>query len=202
MKKLLVLSFFYVFCVVNLFAQSPMSILDKAASKLKHDGGLSIEYTMNSEGGAESGFLEMMGKKFHSKMKDVETWYDGKNLWSYVVANNEVNLIKPKAAQLAKVNPYYFLGIYKKGYTLKNGSSNSSYYEVLMTADDSKSSIYKATIRIDKKTYALKYIKVTNAKNVWIEVKMKNYKKGLKFGAGTFAFSKSKYPKVEVIDLR
>ncbi len=177
-------------------------ILDKAASQLKKEGGVTIGFTIQNANGSDNGTLDMLGKKFHSVMDGLETWYDGKNMWSYVPANEEVNLTKPKASELAKVNPYYFLDIYKKGYKLTKGNNTNSYYEVLMNSINPKSSISKAVVRIDRQTYHIKYIKVTNAKNVWLEINVTSYRKGQKFPAGTFAFSKSKHPKADVIDLR
>lgn len=181
----------------------PKTILDKAASTLKKEGGVTVGYTISSGGQSDKGTLEMMGRKFHSNMGDVETWFDGKDMWSYVKANNEVNLTAPKSSQLAKVNPYYFLDIYKKGYKLSTGTNTSKYFEVILTAENPKSSISKAVVRIDKNNYHLKYIKVTNPKGMTVEVSVDSYKTMTqKFPTTAFQFNKAKYPKVEVIDLR
>lgn len=192
---------------IDVFAQTSSkelttNILDKAASKLRKEGGVTVGFTISNANGSDKGTLDMLGKKFHSVMEGLETWYDGKSMWSYVSANEEVNLTKPKASELAKVNPYYFLDIYKKGYKLTKGNNTNSYYEVVMNSLNPKSSISKAVIRVDRQTYHIKYIKVTNAKNIWLEINVTSYKKGQKFPAGTFAFNKAKHPNADVIDLR
>ena len=180
----------------------PKDILDKAASTLKKEGGVTIGFTISSGTNSDNGTLDMMGKKFHSEMGDIETWFDGKDMWSYVKANEEVNLTAPKASQLAKVNPYYFLDIYKTGYKLAKGTDTAKYYEIVMAAENPKSSISKLVVRVDKQTYHLIYIKVTNPKGMTVEVNVTSYKTGQKFTASTFQFTGSKYPKADVIDLR
>ena len=202
----------------TMYAQT--AVLDKAAAQLKKDGGVSVEYRIGANGangtnmangtnGANgaNGKLDVMGKKFHSDMEGIETWYDGKQVWTYYKQNSEVYLSEPTKAELAKVNPYYFLDIYKREF---KGSSKgvqrefkgSPVIEVTMTATEKTNSIQKAVVRVGKADNRIKYIKVTGKNGNVIEVTVTSYKVKQKFTDATFRFDKAKHPGVDLIDMR
>lgn len=177
-------------------------VLKKASAQVKKDGGVSVGFTISDGESSDTGTLQMLGKKFHSEMGGLLTWYDGKNLWSFVKENNEVNLTEPTRNELAKINPYYFLDFYEKGYSVTKGHSTSGYYEVVLTAQNAKATMSKILVRVGNSDYRPKYLKVTTNKGQQLEITVTSYKKGQKFGDATFRFDKKKYPKAEVIDLR
>ena len=129
------------------------------------------------------------------------TWFDGKTMWSYVKDNEEVNVTEPKPAQLAKMNPYAFIDMYKKGYDIAFGTNTKAYFEVVLTSTNAKNSIQKAIIRINRMNYQPTYI-IMGGSKADIEIKVTSYKKGKKQADSTFRFNKSKYPNAEIIDLR
>ena len=203
-KYLIILLFFSLLSVTPTSAESvtAMEVLDFAAAKVRKDGGLKVEYAIKADGKTESGTLSMQGSKFHCTMPGLMTWYDGKTLWSYVTANEEVNVSEPSSSEVAKINPYAFLSIYKKGYTAKFGKSTADCYEVVLTAQNAKTSITSMIIRVSRKDKQIKYTKLTNSRNGSAEISVKSYRKGQKFTASSFRFDKKKYPQAEVIDLR
>ena len=197
-----------------MYAQT--AVLDKAAAQLKKDGGVSVEYRIGANGangtnmangtnGANgaNGKLDVMGKKFHSDMEGIETWYDGKQMWTYYKQNSEVYLSEPTKAELAKVNPYYFLDIYKKGFKVAGSKEQvAGCNEVVMTATEKTNSIQKAVVRVGKADNRIKYIKVTGKNGNVIEVTVTSYKVKQKFTDATFRFDKAKHPGVDLIDMR
>lgn len=188
-------------CAQSLYAQ-PADVLKKASAQVKKDGGIMVGYTISNGSSSDKGILKMAGRKFHSQMGDLITWFDGKNLWSYVKTNDEVNLTVPTRSELAKINPYYFLDFYKKGYKVSAGKSTERYHEVILTADNAKASLAKIVVRVGKLDYRPQYLKVTTNRNQVLEVTVTSYDKGQKFPDSTFRFDKTKYPKAEIIDLR
>ena len=47
---------------------------------------------------------------------DMITWYNGETQWSYMKANDEVNVSVPTPEEQQSMNPYTFVNLYKEGY--------------------------------------------------------------------------------------
>lgn len=186
---------------ISCFAQTATSVLDKTASEFKKCPSVTVAYTVAIQGEEDNGTITLQGKKFKNEMSNTSTWFDGKTMWSLVKENEEVNVTNPNANQLAKINPYAFLDIYKKGYNVAFGKNEKDHYEVILTATDSKSSIQKAIIRISRSNYQPLYIMMGGSK-AEMEIKIKSYKKGNKLADTAFQFDKKKYPNFDIIDLR
>lgn len=188
---------------LSLFATSPRSILDKTANIFKSAPYCDIDYTITMGGDHENGKITIQGEKFHNKMSNMEIWFDGKNMWSFNKENDEVNITEPTKQQIAKMNPYAFLNIYKKGFKIETGKSAKDYNEVVLTAQAPKASISKIIVRVNKVSYQPQYIKMTYAKNGEMEIKLTSYKKGIKKQSDSFfRFNKQKHPHTDIIDLR
>ena len=177
------------------------SVLDKAASEFRKCPSVNVTFEVAVSGDTDNGTILLQGNKFHTKLSNTTTWFDGKTMWSYVKDNEEVNVTEPKSAQLAKMNPYAFIDMYKKGYDVAFGVNTKNYFEVVLTSTNTKNSIQKAVIRINRMNYQPMYIMMGGSK-ADIEIKVTSYKKGKKQADSTFRFNKSKYPHAEIIDLR
>lgn len=182
-------------------AQDANNILDKTAATLKAGGNVKIGFTLEVDGTSSVGYIKLQGQKFVVNMGGSITWFDGKTMWTYVKANEEVNVTAPTAAEAAKMNPYAFLSFYKKGYTAKMGNSSAKEHEVILTGSQS-SSYKKVVIRINKSTNTPSNIKMTSSKDVVTVIKCNSFLKNQKYKASTFQFNKKNYPQVEVVDLR
>lgn len=193
------------FLAVMLFSQfacadNATALLDKAAAKFKAAGNVKIGFQVTTESGSTTGYIDIAGNKFHCDMAGLRVWFDGENMWHYVKSNEEVNITNPSAAEAAKLNPYSFISLYKKGYTCKMGKSTASYHEILLTGK--KGSAYQnVVVRFEKKDYKPLYIKTVTAKHT-TEFTVNSYLTKQNFPASTFTFNKKDFPKVEVVDLR
>ena len=118
---------------VLLHAQNATSVLDKSAATLRTAGNVKIGFTLEVDGGASAGYIKLQRQKFVVNVGGSITWFDGKTMWTYVKANDEVNVTTPSADAVAKMNPYAFLSFYKKGYTVKMGKGTAKEHEVLLT---------------------------------------------------------------------
>lgn len=182
-------------------ATDAKSVLDKTAAEYKKCPSVTVQFEIMMGGDKDKGTILLQGSKFKTTLTNHITWFDGKTMWSYVKENEEVNVTTPTAAQLAKINPYAFLDIYKKGYDVEFGASTKTYYEIVLTANNSKSSIKKAIVRINKFDHHPEYIMMGGKKGD-MEISVISFKKGKKQPDSVFRFNKKKYPKAEVIDLR
>ena len=201
MKKIAYLFFVLLafLTVTDVKAQDAKKILDKSAAAFTKAGNVKIGFSANVNGNNAGGTICISGNKFQLNTGDLIIWFDGKSMWNYVVVNDEVNVSHPSAKEVARMNPYSFLTLYKKGYDCSMGKSSSTEYEVILKGQ--KGSAYnRITVRMSKKTYQPTYIK-TEAKST-MEIKVNSFASKQSFPASTFTFDKKKYPKVEVIDLR
>lgn len=184
-------------------AQSATSILDKAADTFRKAGGVKIGYTYQAGGQGGSGDIQMKGRKFVNHMDGQTLWFDGKTLWTYFPDNQEVNVTTPSQKELAKMNPYAFISLYKKGYkaTLR-GNGTKEYYVILLTATDPKRSPSQITVHIGRKNHRLLYAKLTLSSGDTLTVKVTSYKDKQQWADSHFTFPSKSYPDAEVIDLR
>ena len=183
-------------------AQSATSVLDKTAEKFKAAGGVKASFTMDAGAGPSSGIIKLQGNKFTIDIGGTYVvWFDGKDMWSYLKDNDEVNITNPTKSEIAKMNPYAFVDLYKKGYEVKMGKSTAKYYEVILKAKDKSSSLQNVKRHINKVNYQPIMIDMSSPKTA-NKIKINSYQTNLNFDPSTFVFNKKAYPSVEVIDLR
>ena len=197
-----------IFCLIcsvlialSTYAWDAKSVLDKVSTEYKKCPSVTAEFEIAISGDTDKGTILLQGNKFRTKLSNATTWFDGKTMWSYMVDNDEVNVTEPKPAQLAKMNPYAFLDLYKKGYDVAFGANTKEYYDIILTSTNAKNSIQKAVIHINRMNYQPMYIMMGGSK-AEIEIKVKSYKKGKKQADSAFKFNKTKYPSADIIDLR
>ena len=200
MKKITLLLMMLV-VTVALYAQNATNILDNSAATMRAAGNVKIGFTLEADGGASTGYIKLQRQKFVINMGGTITWFDGKTMWTYVKANDEVNVTTPSADAVAKMNPYAFLSFYKKGYTAKMGKSTTKEHEVVLTGK-SGSPFKKVVVRINKSTRYPSVITMTSSKDAVTTIRCNSFLKNQKYTDSTFQFNKKNYPNVEVVDLR
>lgn len=196
-------AFIWICLLVSLFAeaQEATKILDKSAATLRAAGNVKIAFTLEADGGSSAGYIKLQRQKFVINMGGTITWFDGKTMWTYVKANDEVNVTTPSADAVAKMNPYAFLSFYKKSYTAKMGKGTAKESEVVLTGK-SGSPFKKVVVRINKSTKYPTVITMTSSKDAVTTIRCNSFLKNQKYQDSTFRFNKKNYPGVEVIDLR
>lgn len=200
MKKITLLLMMLV-VTVALYAQNATNILDNSAATMRAAGNVKIGFTLEADGGASTGYIKLQRQKFVINMGGTITWFDGKTMWTYVKANDEVNVITPSPDAVAKMNPYAFLSFYKKGYTAKLGKSTAKEHEVVLTGKNG-SPFKKVVVRINKSSKYPTVITMTSSKDAVTTIRCNSFLKNQKYKDSTFQFNKKNYPKAEVIDLR
>ena len=202
MKKIL-LFMISVLSVLSVWAADDATkILDKAASTFKAAGGVTISYTYDLNGDKGKGTIKMQGKKFVNTFADHVIWFNGKTLWTLVKENEEVNVTTPTPKELAGINPYSFLNMYKSGYKASMGKSTATYYEVILKAISPSTSMKSVVVHILKKNYQPCYVKLATVDGIENKISVTKYITKQNFSADTFVFNPKKYPNVDVVDLR
>jgi outer membrane lipoprotein carrier protein len=182
-------------------------ILDAMSKKYAAIPGFNASFTYSTEGNSTNykGDVTTKGKKFRLKLAGQEIYNNGSIVSTYIKESNEVNISNFDPAEEG-INPAKIYTIYKKGYKytfVEEQKAGTALYEVIeLTPEKTTSQIAKLRITVDKKDKSVKSWKITTK-----DGKKQNFKvdkfvamKGL--SDSYFTFDKSKYPGVEVVDLR
>lgn len=108
--------------------------------------------------------------------------------------------------EIWSINPYALFSLHERGYTHNLGNKTNyngkAVYEVRLSAPNTRCDLLKLTVLLDKTTYYPVYIETDFQNDVHSRISVNEFKHGLQFKDDLFVFDKSKYPQVEVIDLR
>lgn len=183
----------------NANSNEAKKVLDKAVSKLNIKGGTTASFSITGNKiGTQKGSISIKGNKFHASTASAIVWYNGKTQWTYVKKNEEVNVSTPSAAQQSSMNPYTFVNLYKKGYSMQLNKTASG-NQVHLKAQNQKASIKEAYILVDGNNN-IKEVKMRQASG-WVTISISNIQQK-SLSDATFTFNAKDYPKAEVIDLR
>ena len=190
-------------------AQTARDIMDRAASKLQKAGGMQVSFETTIFSGTKEqstsrGTIQIDGQKFRVASQGADVWFDGKTQWTLLAGSDEVNITAPTKAQVQQMNPYYFVNLYKSGYTLENSRSSyqgKSVHKVDLTATSRGAEIQRMTILLDN-DYTPLNVRLKDKKGNWMRFRISSLKTKQSFPASTFQYKESDHPGVEVIDLR
>lgn len=200
MKKLLLL-FTCFFALLTSNAQDNRiaeKILDKVSVFLSNPEGVRIDFT-----GSENGYLIMKGEKFYLNNQNIQSWYDGKTQWSYLTDNEEVNISSPTKEEIQAISPYHLLKRYKSDYTYvyigQSKRKGKLVHEINLTSKSDIINDIKLIISDDNKPVAILFYRNNKLMS---EVNITSLQTDSKINDKQFRFEKTKYPQVEIIDLR
>ena len=179
-------------------AQTAKEVLDKTAATVSDKSGAQASFTINGQNMNASGTIAIKGKKFHATTAQATIWFDGKTQWTYMKNNDEVNISNPTESQLAAINPYNFIYLYKKGYNYTMEKKGGNF--VVHLKATGKKSIQEMYLTISQKSYTPSQVRYKTAKG-WTTIEIRNFKTA-KLADGMFRFNSKDFPKAEIIDLR
>lgn len=180
-------------------AQTAKDVLDKTAATVANKQGAQAQFTLKSDQLSTSGTIAIKGKKFHATVPQAIIWFDGKTQWTYMKKNEEVNVANPSESELATINPYSFIYMYKQGYTYTMAKKGTN-YEVHLKASDKKRGIQEMYITVNQKSYVPSQIRLKQQKG-WTTIDIRDFK-AKALSDGIFRFNAKDFPQAEIIDLR
>lgn len=212
MKKILAIILLLTYTAVFAVAQeklSPKEILDRTAKRMQTKGGISAKFTTTSFIGTTpsdtlSGTLSMLGDKYVMSTPAIRTWFNGKEQWTLMFDNKEVNLVTPTEEELQIASPTAFLTMYKKGFNLssnKNMLRGRKVWDVTLRPKKRNQEPSRIVISIDQETFAPLCLRILNEGN-WTRISITDLKFDAGLSDGNFMFPSQKYPEYEVIDMR
>jgi outer membrane lipoprotein-sorting protein len=136
---------------------------------------------------------------------DEEIISDGKNQWTYVKKNKEVELSDVDNSS-ESMNPAQIFTIYEKGYKyVYNGDAkvDGKLCQVIdLTPEDEKKPFFKIRLSIDKAKKQIFSAMIFDKNGSKYNYIIRTFTPNIKVPESTFTFDKKNYPGVELVDLR
>lgn len=203
MRRKLILSniFCFVFCFVA-SAQTPHSVLASVSKKLQ-ETGLECNFSMSLQGKTTTGTMKCLKSKFAIVTSATSIWYNGVDMWTYSASSGETTLIHPTKSELTEVNPLEYLQGYKTHYAaVFKRIQPADKFVVVLVPRSKKENVKRVDVTIDKKTLNPESFKIrlSDGSIILADIKKLRFTNDIK--ASAFVYPASRYPKVEVIDLR
>ncbi len=201
---------------LSLFAQKndpeAKAVLDAVSKKFRSFTTVQANFTYkveNAEGKAistKTGTLWMKGMKYKIVFGGQEIFSDGKTVWSYDKASKEVTVTNLDAAGGAITPQKLFTNFYDQDFLyMLNGEKkigNKVIQEIEMTPTDKSKAFHKVYVQIDKAAKTIYSTRVLENGGNRYSYTVTNMKTNVALADAMFTFDKSKYPGVEVVDLR
>ncbi len=186
------------------------ALLDKVSKKFKGlttvQGNYSLTVTTRAgkPAGKKSGQIFVKGTKYKITEQSMQILCDGKKVWKYEPAANEVSVSAVDNSSGAITPQKLFTNFYDKDFLYKlNGPANvngKKVQEIEMTPTDKRKSFFKVYVYIDEAQNMIVSSKIyENSGNIY-NYSISNLKTNAALADNLFAFDKAKYPGVEVIE--
>jgi len=171
-----------------------------------------LENKNNNTKDSFDGTIIIYGDKFYLKIKDQEIYNNGTTVWTYIKESNEVNISNFEPDE-NEVTPNKIYSMYEKGFKYELMEENvyviNGYYDkIRLTPENKNLSYHTVYVYIKRSNPNMSAIKkwqiLEKNSNVYTFTvnEMTKYPKEVTNDADFFNFQKSKYPGVEVVDLR
>mgnify|MGYP003576220134 CR=1 FL=1 len=197
----------------NLYAQDAKakSVLDNATKKMNSLKSLKANFALSVKGAngktaqSKKGSFFMKGDIYRVSMGDQEIICDGKTVWTYVKAANEVQVSTYNPSEATVSPTKLFTNFYDKEYTYKYAGAKPFAGKtadiIEMTPKSSAKQFKKVLLAIDKSSViAGGDVYEKNGNQYHYEVS--GFTPNAAVTDATFTFDPKKYPNVEVVDLR
>lgn len=167
-------------------------------------------YEVENNGGKKlstrNGKVSMKSTKYRVSFGDQEIFCDGSNIWTYDKNANEVTINKLDVSSGSLTPQKLFSNFYDKDFLYKlNGDKKvvgKFFQEIELTPKDKSKPFHKIYVLVDKIAKSIYSTKVLESSGSRYSYTMKNMKTDVVMADAMFVFDKTKYPKVEVVDLR
>lgn len=214
MKKAL----FTITLLVTLFGlkaqteEKAKEILDQVSTKTKAYPSIIADFSFSMENLQEGisevydGSIILKGNKYKVNLMDVDTYYDGKTLYTHMLDAYEVNITEPDPDDEETLNPATIFNIYQDGYKLNyvsEGSVNGkACHEIDLYPTDRNKPYSRIKLIIYQDNLQLYSFRQVGKDGNNYTVTVKDMATNKQVDDNTFVFDHSANPDVEVIDMR
>lgn len=187
-------------------------VLDAVSAKFKTFTTVQANFTYkveNADGKAlstKTGTVKMKGNKYRVSFGGQEIFSDGKTIWNYDKGSNEVTVSSVDESGSGLTPQKLFTNFYDKDflYILKGEKKvgGKTMQEIEMTPTDKSKAFHKVYVQVDKAARTIYSTRVLENGGNRYTYTVSTMKTNVPIDDQQFTFDKSKYPGVEVVDLR
>jgi len=187
-------------------------VLDAVSSKFKTFNSIQAGFTYKVEDAkgkamsTKKGNVSMKGTKYKVSFGGQEIFSDGKTVWNYDKNSNEVTINNADVSGRTLTPQKLFTNFYDNDFLyLLNGEkkiAGKTMQEIEMTPTDKTKPFHKVYLQVDKAAKTIYSTKVLENGGNRYTYTVSNMKTNKALSDNQFTFDKSKYPGVEVVDLR
>ncbi|MBO0930673.1 LolA family protein [Fibrella aquatilis] len=182
------------------------TILDAMSAKYKALASYQAAFSYISGRETYTGDISVKGRMFRLKTAGQEVFTDGTVMSTYVKESNEVNIQDYDASASGDFNPTKIYSIYKKGFTysyLREQKVGGRTADVIELKPDKKNAqIANVQISVDRADKSVRNWQITDKNGKKTSYVISKFTPNPTLPDSYFVFDKSKYPGVEVVDLR
>jgi len=173
----------------------------KASKSIKADFSYTMENTKAKINEEKTGTLLVSGDKYKMTAAGQTVICDGKTIWTYIKASNEVqiNALENKDDALT---PSKLLTSYNANYKSKIIKSSDPAIEAIELIPNTGKNFTRAILGIDKVKKQIKSFTLFDKSGNTFTYKIKTYLTDTPVTDADFTFDAKKFPGVEVIDMR
>lgn len=185
-------------------------ILKKLATKYAAYSSMKIDYTYKCEKNAKvldskSGKMMVKGDKYVFVLGNQTSYCDGKTLWNYQKDVNEVSIYEYIEEEDNLLNPAKILSDWDKEYRAKfirEENDNNKVVQIIDLMPLKSSSFYKIRLKIDKAKQEIISVAAFEKDNTSYSYHIDKMTVNTPIEDASFVFDLSKYPGVDVNDMR
>lgn len=187
-------------------------ILDAVSAKFKTFKTVKAAFTYKVENAAgkalstKTGTIMMKGTKYRISFGGQEIFCDGKTVWNYDKSANEVTVNNLDESGGGITPAKLFTDFYNNDFLYKlNGEKKVGgkvLQEIEMTPTDKNKSFHKVYLMVDKVAKTINSTRVLEKTGDRFVYSVTSMNTSTPMADNLFVFDKSKYPGVEVVDLR
>ena len=213
MKKIIVILIMLSLTVVGVAQKTDggaNAIMQELDTKYKGFTTMKINYTYKAEKekktlSALSGVALIKGDQYYITFDDQVFYCDGATMWNYQKSTNEVSIYDYEESDDDALNPAKMLATWSKEFTAKfirEDKEKNRAVQIIDLTPKKGQSYYKIRIVVDKEKKEIVRTSIYEKDNTIYTYYFDTFTTNTAMDDNTFKFNKSKYPGVEVNDMR
>lgn len=184
-------------------ADNAPAVVGRAVTRFQSVPSLTVSFDIKAHGQLSSGTMTVAGDRFRLDIGGMLTWYDGRDQWTYMKADNEITITQPTVEELAQINPFAIISSIRGRFNASLVSSDARTDNVAFTPRSKASAgITRMTVKFNKTTSWPTEITIVTDNGETGQITVKSVTPGGKLPVSDFSCDTKKYPKAEIIDLR
>ncbi len=193
-------------------AKKAKEILDKVSAKTKSYSTISADFTFSMENLQEDisetneGTILIKGDKYKVSLMGVDTYFNGKEIYTYMKEAGEVNITEPDPEDEETLNPATIFTIYETGFKYRyigeKTEKGKTFYEIDLYPENRDKPYSRIKLRILKDDLTLYSLRQVGKDGNNYTVVVKSMKTNIPLDDSVFTFDTAKHPDVDVIDMR